>query len=58
MKLKALRCEDYMEWLKNEEEYLLYCLDNPCIHEPERVQWGEELQIVRELKDMVSKHEQ
>lgn len=55
MKLSDIRVMDYLDWLKEQEEYVLFSIDyteSPA----ERVELGEELQIVREIKEIVSKH--
>jgi len=55
MKTTELRVEDYLDWLKNQEEFVLFSLDY-CESPAERVELGEELQLIREIKYIVSKH--
>ena len=55
MKVTELRSMDLMEWLKEQEEFVLFSLDY-CESPAERVELGEELQLIREIKYIVSKH--
>ena len=59
MKIKSLRCMDYLEWLKQEEEYLIWSIEMSEEINDHRgaVVAGEQLQIVREIKDIISKWE-
>jgi hypothetical protein len=43
---------DYLEWLKEQEEFVLFNLDYTG-YPAERVELGEELQIIREIKKIV-----
>ena len=52
MKTTELRVEDYLDWLKNQEEFVLFSLDY-CESPAERVELGEELQLIREIKEVV-----
>lgn len=62
MKLSDIRVMDYLDWLKEREEDLLErmgLLDSP----PRSVDMmnqlitlGDELQLIREIKEIVSKH--
>lgn len=56
MKLQTLRSMDYLEWLKQEEEFLVYSIE--CFEAVgdmrSSVEAGENLQIVRELKELVT----
>ena len=56
MKLQTLRSMDYLEWLKNEEEFIMYSMDTyDTIGDTQAVvEAGETLQIVRELKQLVT----
>lgn len=59
MKAVAYRLEDYLEWLKDQEEYALYCLEmSPATGTFSKKEAEEELRIIRELKDLVSKYEE
>lgn len=55
MKLQALRSMDYLEWLKQEEEFLIFSIESfESIGDMRSsVEAGENLQIVRELKNIV-----
>jgi hypothetical protein len=55
MKPKSLRCLDYMDWLKNQEEFLLWQLG--FLSPPDSIDEQEELQLVREIKEIVKKYE-
>ena len=56
MKLQTLRSMDYLEWLKQEEEFLIYSIE--CFESVgdmrSSVEAGENLQIIREIKDIVT----
>lgn len=56
MKLQTLRSMDYLEWLKQEEEFLVYSIE--CFGAVgdmrSSVEAGENLQIIRELKELVT----
>jgi len=56
MKLQTLRSMDYLEWLKQEEEFLIYSIE--CFESVgdmrSSIEAGENLQIVRELKELVT----
>lgn len=56
MKLQTLRSMDYLEWLKQEEEFLIYSIE--CFESVgdmrSSIEAGENLQMVREIKDIVT----
>lgn len=63
MKPKSLRCLDYLDWLKNQEEFLLWQLDvlkrtdRRCPADDADVKDEEaELQLVREIKELVTNY--
>ena len=55
MKLQTLRSMDYLEWLRQEEEFLIYSIE--CFESVgdmrSSIEAGENLQMVREIKDIV-----
>lgn len=55
MKLQTLRSMDYLEWLKQEEEFLIYSIE--CFESVgdmrSSIEAGENLQMVREIKEIV-----
>ena len=53
MRVASLRCVDYLEWLSEEEDWLVFCLEDPGISPAEHKSVGDELQIVREIKQLV-----
>ena len=56
MKQAELRTLDYLDWLKKQEAWVLFLLEygeSPA----ERIDLGEELQMIREIKDIVTKYE-
>jgi len=50
-----LRTVDYLEWLKDQEDWILFDLD--CPGEFDKKFLERELQLIRELKDIVRKQE-
>jgi hypothetical protein len=55
MKVKSLRCCDYLEWLRQEEDYLVWELELPG-SDMDYNSIKETLQIVREIKEIVSNY--
>ena len=56
MKQREMRAMDYLDWLKEQEEFVVFNLDyaeSPA----ERVELGEELRLIREIKEIVRKYE-
>ena len=55
MKLQTLRSMDYLEWLRQEEEFLIYSIE--CFESVgdmrSSIEAGENLQMVREIKEIV-----
>ena len=56
MKLQTLRSMDYLEWLRQEEEFLIYSIE--CFEAVgdmrSSIEAGENLQMVREIKELVT----
>ncbi len=55
MKQTEMRCVDYLDWLREQEEWVLYQLDMESLTSPvDRIELGEELQMIREIKQIVT----
>jgi hypothetical protein len=52
MKTTDMRAMDYLEWLKDQEEYCLYRIEF-CESPADQVDLGEELCLIREIKGIV-----
>ena len=60
MKIHELRCVDYLDWLKVQEEFVLYEIElssgvGDIMNVEELEELEEELQLIRELKGLVSR---
>jgi hypothetical protein len=54
MVARELRTMDYLDWLKNQEEFLLWQLS--FLSPADSIDEGEELQLVREIKELVTNY--